>query len=108
MLNWMSSIVMILIELGSIGGDDATLVSLPRNEDERLKDVVKVFMSNIDQPEKLSEEDAVNIAAAKMQVTCSCGSSVLITLFIFLSRESDQSAVSGSLRSCRPSVYHTK
>ena len=29
-------------------------------------------------------------------------------IFILLSRESDQCAIASSLRSCRPSVYHTK
>ena len=29
-------------------------------------------------------------------------------IFIFLSQESDQSAITSSLRSCQPSVYHTK
>ena len=31
-----------------------------------------------------------------------------IWIFILLSRESDQSAITSSLRSCQPSVYHTK
>ena len=33
---------------------------------------------------------------------------VFICVFILLSRESDQSAITSSLRSCLPHVYHTK
>ena len=33
---------------------------------------------------------------------------VVSCIFILLSRESDQCAITSSLRSCRPSVYHAK
>ena len=57
-----------LAELGSVGEEGAALTTHSPNEDEKLKDVVQHFMKSLDKPERLSEEDAANIAAIKIQV----------------------------------------
>ncbi|XP_076813296.1 sodium/calcium exchanger 1-like isoform X2 [Clavelina lepadiformis] len=54
------------IELGDVA-EDTALMKRPKTEQEKMKDIVQTFMKSLDKPEKLSEEDASNIAALKMQ-----------------------------------------
>ena len=54
-------------ELGEMA-EDTTLMEEKKSEDDRIKEVVQIFMKSLDKPEKISVEDAANIAALKMQV----------------------------------------
>uniref|UniRef100_H2Z6E9 Calx-beta domain-containing protein n=1 Tax=Ciona savignyi TaxID=51511 RepID=H2Z6E9_CIOSA len=40
----------------------------PKSEDDRMNEVVSAFMRSMDKPEQITEEDASNIAALKMQI----------------------------------------
>uniref|UniRef100_H2Z6E7 Calx-beta domain-containing protein n=1 Tax=Ciona savignyi TaxID=51511 RepID=H2Z6E7_CIOSA len=54
------------IELGNIA-EDTVLMRRPKSEDDRMNEVVSAFMRSMDKPEQITEEDASNIAALKMQ-----------------------------------------
>ena len=54
-------------ELGAVR-ETEPLEHAPK-EEERLKEVVQVFMKSLDKPEKLSVDDAADVAALKLQVT---------------------------------------
>uniref|UniRef100_F6YY65 Calx-beta domain-containing protein n=1 Tax=Ciona intestinalis TaxID=7719 RepID=F6YY65_CIOIN len=58
------------IELGNVN-EDTVLMKRPKSEDDRMQEVVSAFMRSMDKPEKITEEDASNIAALKMQVKTS-------------------------------------
>uniref|UniRef100_H2Z6F1 Calx-beta domain-containing protein n=1 Tax=Ciona savignyi TaxID=51511 RepID=H2Z6F1_CIOSA len=55
------------IELGNIA-EDTVLMRRPKSEDDRMNEVVSAFMRSMDKPEQITEEDASNIAALKMQI----------------------------------------
>uniref|UniRef100_H2Z6E5 Calx-beta domain-containing protein n=1 Tax=Ciona savignyi TaxID=51511 RepID=H2Z6E5_CIOSA len=55
------------IELGNIA-EDTVLMRRPKSEDDRMNEVVSAFMRSMDKPEQITEEDASNIAALKMQL----------------------------------------
>ncbi|XP_078488536.1 sodium/calcium exchanger 2 isoform X2 [Ciona intestinalis] len=54
------------IELGNVS-EDTVLMKRPKSEDDRMQEVVSAFMRSMDKPEKITEEDASNIAALRMQ-----------------------------------------
>ena len=57
------------------------------------------------QPEFLQEESMDEVSGDFVNELYRC---VFNCILILLPRESDQSAMTSSLRSCRPSVYHSK